>query len=201
MNKITILLKNLEKRRFIPKYFETISEANEYIKTIIPKNSTIGFGGSVTVMEMDMLDALNKDYNLLHRSLFDKKLSQEINNKMHFADWYISSTNAITVEGDLVNIDGRANRVADILNGPKNIIIVCGTNKIVNNITEGIERTRNIAAPLNAKKLNKNTPCTKTGKCEHCNSIETICNATVIQHHPTSDKNVFIIIINKNLGY
>ena len=120
---------------------------------------------------------------------------------MHVADWYITSTNALSVSGDLINIDGRANRVAAMLNGPKNILVICGINKIVKSIDEGIQRVRDVASPLNCRRLNKKTPCVVTGKCTHCNSPDTICNATVIQHHPTIGSNVYIVLINKNLGF
>ncbi|MBO5304822.1 MAG: LUD domain-containing protein, partial [Clostridia bacterium] len=83
----------------------------------------------------------------------------------------------------------------------RNVIVICGVNKIVEDISEGIDRTRNVASPPNCVRLNKKTPCAVTGKCSHCNSPDTICKATVIQHHPTTNSNVKIILINKNLGY
>lgn len=197
----TELLNNLKKRRFIPYFAENVDEAIETIKKIIPKKASIGFGGSVTVEEMDLLDNMKDDYKLLHRSLYAKSYHDKLYKEMHEADWYITSTNALTKGGELVNIDGRANRVTDMLFGPKNVLVVCGVNKIVENVDEGISRTRNVAAPPNAKKLNKKTPCAITGKCEYCFSPDTICKATVIQHHPTTGKNVYVVIINQKLGF
>ena len=112
-----------------------------------------------------------------------------------------ASENALTKNGCLVNIDGRGNRVAAMLDGPKNLVIITGTNKIVDNIEDGISRTRNVATPKNCVRLNKKTPCAIVGHCCNCNSEESICNATVIQHHPMSGKNVYIVLIDKNLGY
>lgn len=195
------LLKNLKLRGFEPYYVESSEEAKKLISEIIPAGSSIGFGGSVTVTEMGLLPYLaERGYVLYHRSM-PKYTAEEIYSLNHTADWFCSSTNALCESGDLVNIDGRANRVAEMLYGPKNILIVCGVNKIVKTIDEGIFRTRNIASPKNCVKLDKKTPCAVTGKCMNCNSPDTICKATVIQHHPTSGKRVCIIIINENLGF
>jgi hypothetical protein len=197
-----LLLKNLAKRGFETNYFENIENANEYILNLIPSNASIGFGGSETVKEIGIIDKLiERGNNVMHRDYCDPSKKDELLKEMHSADWYMCSTNALCVSGDLVNIDGRANRVTDMMYGPENVLIVCGTNKIVNNIQDGIDRTRNIAAPINCVKLNKKTPCAITGKCSYCNSPDTICKATVILHHPTSGKKVFIVIVDKKLGF
>ncbi len=195
------LLKNLKSRGFEPYYVNDCEEAKKLISDLVPKGSSIGFGGSVTVTEMGLLPYLSElGYVLYHRSLPDYT-AEDVYTLSHTADWFCSSTNALCESGDLVNIDGRANRVAEMLYGPKNILIVCGVNKIVKTIDEGIYRTRNVASPKNCVKLGKKTPCAVTGKCMNCNSPDTICKATVIQHHPTSGKRVCIVIINENLGF
>ena len=118
------------------------------------------------------------------------------------ADWFVSSANAVTTEGDIVNIDGTANRVAPLLFGVPNIIYVFGVNKIVDTLDEAIDRIRNHACPLNARRLNKNTPCAITGKCSMCNSADCICNVTTIVHHPTRlQAQVHLIIVPEQLGY
>lgn len=202
-NKIEVLQRNLVRRGFSFSFFEDEIQANDYILSLIPDRSSIGFGGSMTVKEMGLLDVMirSEKFNLLHRDICKDVLPNDLYRKMHAADWYICSTNALCMTGDLVNIDGRANRVAAMLNGPKNVIIVCGINKVVSDIQEGIDRTRNIASPPNCRRLNKKTPCAVTGKCMNCNSTDTICRATVIQHHPTSDTNVHIVLINKEFGF
>ena len=151
--------------------------------------------------ELDLVDIMKDEYKLLHRSLYDKSKHEDLYWEMARADWYITSTNAIAQTGELINIDGRANRVAAMLYGPKNILVVCGVNKIVKDINEGIDRVRNVAAPLNTKRLAKNTPCAITGKCGNCLSPDTICKATVIHHHPTTGKNFYIVLIDEKLGY
>ena len=118
-----------------------------------------------------------------------------------FADTYFSSSNAITEDGELYNVDGNGNRVAALLFGPKKVIIVAGVNKIVKNLDEAIKRNREIAAPANAKRLNKSTPCTKIGYCMDCKSPEKICREyTVIKSQ--KDKNrIHVIFLNDNIGY
>lgn len=196
------IIKNLKIRKFIPAFFENENLAINYILETIPNNVSIGFGGSMTVNEIGLIPKLKDRGNeIYHRDYVNNIEKYELYEKQHQADWYISSTNAITINGELINIDGRGNRVAGMLNGPKNLLIITGTNKIVNTIEEGIDRTRNVASPLNCVRLNKNTPCAKTGKCSFCNTKDTICNATVIQHHPMMGQNVYVVIIDKKLGY
>lgn len=198
-----LLKKNLIKRGFTPGFFENIEDANNFILSLIPIEDSIGFGGSVTVKECGIAEKLKERGNLLfYREFCNNSIEkEEVLVKSHTADWYMCSTNALSITGELINIDGRANRVAEMLYGPTNIIVICGINKIVSGISEGVERIRNISAPKNCIRLKKNTPCAHTGKCSYCNSPDTICKATVIQHHPTTGKNVYIIIVNQNLGY
>lgn len=197
---IELLQKNFIGKGFNFTFFQTTDEANAFISQLIPVNATVGFGGSMTVKEMRLLDAL-EGRNLLHRDLHPDTEPAKLMADMHTADWYVSSANALAESGDIINIDGRGNRVGEIINGPKNILIVAGVNKITKDIASGIERTRNIASPPNCVRLNKKTPCAITGKCSYCNSPDTICRATVILHHPTTGKNVFIVLINQDLGY
>ena len=202
METINTIKKNFEKRGFHFDYFETNEQAVDFILSLIPEKSSIGFGGSMTVMETGLLDAMQqKDYDLVHRAIRSDIPATEIYPRMYACDWYVSSANAITETGEIVNIDGRGNRVSAILDGPKKVVILCGVNKIVTDISAGIERTRNVASPKNCVRLNKKTPCAVTGKCENCNSPDTICKATVILHHPTTGTDVYVVVVNKDLGY
>lgn len=197
---INLIKHNFEKRGFVFEYFENTEQALAHIDNLIPEGCVIGFGGSETVLETGLLQHL-PNRTLLHKSLLPNIDPKELMDKMHYADWYICSANALTTTGDIINIDGRGNRVAETIYGPENILIIAGTNKLAPDIDAGIERTRNIASPRNCVRLHKNTPCAITGKCSHCNSNDTICKVTVILHHPTTGKNFHIILINKNLGY
>lgn len=202
METMDLLKKNFEKRGFHFDYFENSEQAVDFILSLIPEKSSIGFGGSMTVMETGLLDAMQKkDYNLIHRAIRTDIPANEIFLRMYTCDWYVSSANAITENGEIINIDGRGNRVSAILDGPKKVVILCGVNKIVSDIAEGIARTRNVASPKNCVRLNKKTPCAVTGKCENCNSPDTICKATVILHHPTTGTEVYVVVVNKELGY
>jgi hypothetical protein len=187
----------------LPYYFETVDQAKTFLSSLIPQNSTIGFGGSVTVKDMRIPELFrDRGDQVFYRGFpISEQEKESIFEKIHTAEWFISSTNALTINGDLINIDGRANRVAEMLFGPKNVVIVTGVNKITSSIEEGISRVRNVAAPKNCVKLNKDTPCAKSGKCSYCGLPNTICRTTVIQHHPTFGQNVYIIIVNKNLGF
>ena len=118
------------------------------------------------------------------------------------ADWYITSANAVTEGGELVNIDGAANRVSALCFGVKKIVYIIGKNKIAPTLEAAIYRAKNVAAPLNAKRLNKKTPCAVTGRCHDCNSPDCICNVTTITHHPTKyQTEVHVVIAGEDLGY
>ncbi len=194
--------KNFVKRGFRFQFFETTEEAISYILSIVPEGSSIGFGGSMTVQESGLLEKMQeKNYDLYHRALRTDIEPLEMYKKMYFCDWYISSANALTEQGEIINIDGRGNRVSAILDGPKKVIFLCGINKISPDTQSGIDRVRNVASPLNCVRLQKNTPCRVTGKCSYCNSSDTICKATVILHHPTTGTEMYVVLVNQSLGY
>ena len=202
MKQIEIIKKNYEKRGFKFEYFENVQQAIDYVIDLIPEGSSIGFGGSVSVTESGLLDKMQtKKYDLIHRALRTDIPYDEIYKKMYDCDWYVSSANALTETGEIVNIDGRGNRVSAILDGPKKVVFFCGVNKIVPTVEDGISRTRNVASPKNCVRLNKKTPCAVTGKCENCNSPDTICKATVILHHPTTGTDMYVVVVNTSLGY
>ena len=200
---IQSVIEKLKVRGFEPFYFESRDEAIDKIIEIVGKDKTIGFGGSMTVNELDLMDILENEGNKIYSH---SKVSAEERDHVYqlaqSANFYISSTNALTEQGEFVNIDGTGNRVTTFTFGVKNVIFVLGTNKIVPSITKAIDRIRNYASPKNCQRLHKNTPCAVTGRCENCNSDDCICNTTVISHHPTSKQDhVYVIIINEELGY
>ncbi|MBO4538847.1 MAG: lactate utilization protein, partial [Clostridia bacterium] len=142
MNTIDTIKNNFVRRGFHFDYFEDCFDAISFVLSLIPEGSSIGFGGSVSVTESGLLDAmLKKNYDLIHRAIRTDIPYDEIYARMYACDWYVSSANAITETGEVINIDGRGNRVSAILDGPKKVVIFCGTNKIVKDIAEGINRT------------------------------------------------------------
>lgn len=201
---IQTLIKNLETRGFKPFFVPTVGEAIKKVLELVPRGSTVGVGGSQTITNAGIDLALkNENDCTINSSHFaTPENSSHILQDAATSQWYLMSTNAVTELGEFVNIDGSCNRVSASIFGVPNILYVLGVNKIVPSIDSAIDRIRNYVAPLNAKRLNRNTPCRHTGKCNFCNSPECMCNATVIAHHPTKhQKNVYVIIVNETLGY
>ncbi len=194
---------NLKKRGFLPYYFDSSKEAVEFVLELIPENESVGIGGSMTVTGLELDKKLQqKGVTVYSHSLVSPELKNKVYQLANSADWYLSSTNALTESGDFVNIDGSANRISALCFGVKKVIYVLGVNKITPDIESAISRVRNVAAPLNTRRLNKNTPCATSGECCYCDSPDCICNATLISHHPTRyQEKVYVVIINENLGY
>jgi L-lactate utilization protein LutB len=174
------------------------------IENLIDKGDVVSCGGSMSLFETGIIEYLRSGkYEFLDR--YKEGLSGEDIGKIYrdsfFADAYFTSSNAITEEGELYNVDGNGNRVAAMLFGPKKVIVVVGVNKIVKDIDEAIKRNREIAAPANAKRLNRATPCAKVGHCMDCNSNERICNEyTIIKRQGNKDR-IHVIFLNEELGY
>jgi hypothetical protein len=197
----TDIIENLKKRGFIPFFVKNCDEVLSILKENIPAGAVIGFGGSITVETLDIPKRLKQaGYICNHNSVSDMPYDAICQNN-RFVDYYITGTNAITEDGQLVNTDGRANRISAMCYGPKKLFLILGKNKICKDLKEAIERIENVAAPLNAKRLKKNTPCAVSGKCSHCEGKDTICKATLILHHPTSSMEVFVIIVDSELGF
>lgn len=197
------IIKNLKKHQMEGYYCKDTNSAIEKALELIKKGSTVGFGGSVTLDELGVLKALeNNDYNLINRNLATN-LEEEKNiyNKIFSADYFLMSSNAITINGELINIDGKGNRVSFLCFGPENVLIFVGINKIVTDIEAGIKRTRDIAAPPNAVRLNRNTPCKISGKCENCYSSECMCSQFVVTRRSGTLDRIKVIIIGEELGY
>lgn len=198
------LVNRLQQKNYSASYCDTKEEAKQKILDMLEENSTIGLGGSYTLNQLGIIDEIRSGpFKLLDR--YDPRLTpQQVNEVLRqslLCDYYLTSTNAITLDGQLINIDGRGNRVAAMIFGPKKLIIVAGVNKIVNTVEEGILRTRNLASPRNAKRLEKNTPCTITGKCEDCGSSDRICRHMVITHSQMIQGRATFIIVGESLGF
>ena len=204
MDKINNLIKTLQKNNINGYMVESKEELISQIEAIVEKDSVVSVGGSMTLFELGIIDYLRKGrYEFLDR--YKDGLSpadiEDIYRKSFFADAYFTSTNAITEEGELYNVDGTGNRVAAMLYGPKKVIFIVGTNKIVQNMDEAIKRVREIAAPLNTKRLNRKTPCTKVGHCMDCSSPERICNEYTVIKRQRDKNRMHVIFINENTGY
>lgn len=199
------VVENLKKNNFIAHYFDDLSEAIKYLEGCIKAYEVIAIGGSVTVANDLKLHILaeNLGKKILNHNAPNLTIEEKLNirKKQLTADLFITSTNAITLDGKLVNVDGTGNRVAAMIFGPKKVIIVCGINKIVEDVSEAMKRIKFISAPMNAKRVNVKTPCVETGFCMDCNSRERICNVTTIIEKKPTLSDVEVVIIGKSLGF
>ena len=205
--KIERTLVALRKNGFDVMYIPTRKEAVAKVLELIPSNTLVGVGGSVTVRELDLLKILKSRGNKIadHWEARHKELAPEevmkVRKLLLNSDVLLTSTNAITETGHLVNIDHAGQRVAAMIFGPKKVIIVAGVNKIVKDVDEALERIKNVAAPMNAKRLNMNVPCAVTGICSDCDSQDRICNVTTIIERRPVHTDVTVILIGEMLGY
>ena len=179
--------------------FSSANSAKEYLETVI-YGKTVGIGGSMSVKEMGLYDALCKN-NTVYWHWMSSSVAETLKNAQN-ADVYISSVNAISENGEIVNIDGTCNRVTSVSYGHEKVYLIVGCNKICENLEKAIYRARNVAAPLNAKRLGSATPCAKNAdKCYDCNSKDRICKElSVLMRRPTKQK-IEILLIAESLGY
>ena len=200
---IVLDVKNaLEKKGYLVSMFDTKEDATNYLNTKINQRG-VGFGGSVTLTEMGLFDVLSQHNTVYWHDAKSENMSvSEIRLAANRADIYISSVNGISKQGEIINIDNTGNRVGALSYGPSIVYLVIGKNKIANDFASAMDRARNVASVLNAKRLKRNTPCVIKGdKCYDCNSEERICrNLSVFWTKPVGIE-YEVILINENLGY
>ena len=197
------LIKNLEKRGMEAYYVDNSEEALQKALSLTAPGSSVSWGGSMTITDMGLIDALKAgDYVVLDRTVpkTDEE-KREFFGKVNMCDFYFMSSNAITMDGELLNIDGIGNRVASLIFGPSNVIIVAGMNKVVDNIESAVDRARNTAAPINTMRLDRKTPCTQTGRCMDCMSPDCICNQFVVTRRSAPAGRIKVILVGEELGY
>jgi L-lactate utilization protein LutB len=183
---------------------KTGGEARTKALSLVRKGATVGIGGSRTAEEIGLLDALRRgDYNLFDQYAGGLSEADSLSARKHgtHAEYFVSGTNAVTEDGKLVNIDGLGNRLAAFCFGPEKVIIIVGRNKIVPDVASAIERVRNVAAPMNAKRFGLTTPCAKTGTCADCRSPERICNLTLVIERQRIKGRISVILVNEELGF
>lgn len=202
-NAAKTIIKNLEKRQMEGYYYASSASAVEGILSMIPSGSSIGWGGSMTLSETGLMDAIRqKDYVLFDRETSQTKEAQkEMYANIFGSDFFLMSTNAITLDGELVNIDGRGNRLSFLCYGPEHVIITAGMNKVVSDVESGIKRIQDIASPANGVRLHKSTPCAVTGRCGDCLSPDCMCSHTVITRFSSIPNRIKVVLIGEELGY
>lgn len=195
------LAKALKGRRFLPEVFDTAEEAKAAALRIIGARS-VGIGGSATVRDMGLAEALQSNGSQVYwHWLAAKEAKQAARDKALNADMYMCSTNALTMDGRLVNIDGTGNRAAGLIYGPHEVVVIVGKNKIVTDLDEAMARIKRDACPTNARRLGLDTPCAKTGQCHDCRTTARMCNVTFILEAPTRPVKAFhVLIVKEDLG-
>ncbi len=193
----------VERRNMTGHYCETKEACRELVLSMIEENSSVTWGGSESIKECGIPEALYESgkYEIIDRAKYSLTEMKEYYKKAFCADFYLMSTNAITLDGELMNIDGNGNRVASLIFGPEKIIVVVGMNKVVSKIEDAYDRIRNIASPPNTIRLNKSTPCAMTGKCGNCFGDDCICNQIVITRRSREKDRIHVILVNDNLGF
>ncbi len=194
------VISGINSRNMTGYYAASKEEALNIALSLIPKGSTIAMGGSASVAEIGLADAVKSgDYAFFDRSNTSDKRAAEL--AAYGADVFLGSSNAITEDGVMVNIDGNSNRVSAYAYGPKKLILVVGINKITPDVDSALKRARNVAAPVNAQRFGLSTPCTKTGSCLNCKSPDTICCQFLITRFSRHKDRIHIILVNDNLGF
>ncbi len=196
-----ILAENLKKKGYTVACFAQKEEASAYLNVEID-GITVGMGGSVTLGEMRLGESLSTHNTVYwHQGVTTPEESAVQRRGASQAEVYISSVNGISLSGEIVNIDGNCNRVSATLSGHRKVYFVLGKNKLAPDLAAAIDRARNIAAPLNAKRLNRKTPCVKGGHCFDCSSSERICRALCVLWEKPSGCDYEVVLIDETLGY
>lgn len=193
------VIKGLQSRNMTGYYAEDKEAALKQALELIEENSTISMGGCMSAHEIGLVQALQEgNYQYLDRSKMEPR---EGLLAAYDSDVFLSSANAMTSDGILVNIDGNSNRVSCIAQGPKKVIFIVGMNKVCDDFDSAMKRARNVAAPINAQRFEVNPPCKETGKCFDCKSPDTICCQFLITRYSRHTGRIHVILVNDNLGF
>ena len=194
------VIKGLESRNMTGYYAPTAKDALTKALKLIPEGSKIAMGGAMSAHEIGLVDAIkNGNYDFIDRDAIEDKRAAML--ASYDADYFLSSANAMTNDGVLVNIDGNANRVSAIAQGPKHVLFIVSMNKVCDDIDGAMKRARNVAAPINAQRFGLTTPCTKTGACFNCKSPDTICCQFLITRYSRHKDRIHVILVGENLGF
>lgn len=198
------LIRRLAARHINAYYCKTSEEAISKVLELLKEGSTISWGGSATIRDMGLVKALHEKgcFNLLDRDLVaTPEETKRIYHEALMADYYLTSCNAMTQNGEIVNIDGNGNRVAAITYGPEKVIHVVGMNKVVATLEDAISRARNLAAPVNVQRFSLTTPCQKDGMCHDCHQADCICSYIHIMRNSRTPGRHTVILVDEELGY
>ncbi|MBR3158293.1 MAG: lactate utilization protein [Atopobiaceae bacterium] len=194
------VIKGLKSRNMTGYYAASKEEALKLALDLIPEGSSVTMGGGESVHAIGLPAALKEgNYNFIDRDAYEDKRAAML--AAYDADVFLSSANAITEDGIMVNIDGNANRVSAIAQGPKKVLFIVGMNKVCDDLDGAMKRARNVAAPINVQRFGLNTPCAKTGSCADCKSADTICCQFLITRYSRHEGRIHVIMVNDALGF
>ena len=194
------VIKGLQSRNMTGSYAASREEALKQALEMIPEGSTVTMGGAMSAHEIGLVDALKEgNYHFIDRDAMNDKRAAML--AAYDADVFLSSANAITEDGVMVNIDGNANRVSAIAQGPKKVLFIVGMNKVCDDVDGAVKRARAVAAPANAQRFGLSTPCSKTGSCMNCKSPDTICCQILITRFSRHPGRIHVILVNDSLGF
>ncbi|HAG70388.1 MAG TPA: lactate utilization protein [Lachnospiraceae bacterium] len=194
------VIKGLESRNMSGYYAKNKKEALKLALELIPEKSRVTMGGAMSAHEIGLVDALKEgNYTFIDRDEYEDKRAAML--EAYDADVFLSSVNAMTEDGILINIDGNSNRVSAIAQGPKKVVFIAGMNKVCSDVDGAMKRARNVAAPINAQRFGLDTPCTKTGACMDCKSPDTICCQFLMTRYSKHSGRIHVILVNDNLGF
>ena len=194
------VIKGLQSRNMTGYYAATKEEALARALSLIPEGSSVTMGGAMSAHEIGLVEALKAgNYRFIDRDAMADKRAAML--AAYDADFFLTSANAMTEDGEMVNIDGNANRVSAIAQGPKKVLVIVGMNKICGDLDGAMKRARNVAAPINAQRFGLNTPCAKTGACMNCKSPDTICCQFLITRFSRHAGRIHVILVNDVLGF
>ena len=194
------VIQGLKSRNMTGYYAATKEAALAQALALIPEGSSVTMGGAMSAHEIGLVEKLkNGNYSFIDRDAMADKRAAML--AAYDADFFLTSANAMTADGEMVNIDGNANRVSAIAQGPKKVLVIVGMNKICSDLDSAMKRARNVAAPINAQRFGLNTPCSKTGACMNCKSPDTICCQFLITRFSRHADRIHVILVNENLGF
>lgn len=198
-----LLVKNLKKRHFDAVYCDTKEEALKQALSWIPEGSTVGWGGATSAQQIGLMAALNAgNYKTLDRDKCNTVEEREkVAKQCLTANVFITGANALSMDGEMVNIDGNGNRVAAVIYGPDSVVVIAGMNKVTDDLESAITRARTVAAPINQQRFGLKNPCTVTGTCADCKSETCICNHIVVTRHCRPVGRIKFILVGEELGF
>ena len=194
------VIKGLESRNMKGYYATNKEEALKKALELIPEGSSVSMGGAMSAHEIGLVEALKEgEYHFIDRDAMSDKRAAML--AAYDADFFLTSANAITDDGIMINIDGNANRVSAIAQGPRHVLCIVGMNKVCSDVDSAMKRARNVAAPINAQRFGLSTPCTKTGACMDCKSPDTICCQFLMTRYSRHEDRIHVILVNDTLGF